>query len=530
MVRKKNLYKKKASVGKITQAMNSLSVKSDEEVISDRTLLVLYLTCVRHPYLYKVLRSTCSFLKKDEELELEYFKNYKEITANAVPYLFNVFGKHFTKLPESIAIKFARTLCELYVYENDTFEKYEEEIIFIVTMLFMSPQYGPSFGENLTVKLHAATGAVESLKKLLADPLIDPSATHNEALIWAVTLGREKTVKALLSDPCVDPSDDEDEALDIASNDDNFEILAALLNDSRVDPTVLDPDYIRWLIRHAPSDVTDALMKHSSMGAYFDESEYDDDDDDDFSDEDEGDFDDAYSDEEDDDENEGNMYYYVKGDSIYVSLGYRCPQCGKVHAGENDDEESMDELDELIDLIENGELYELIDMVSQGYIDPSIGNNEGIIAAATLGNAGIVDFLLSDYRVDPTAQDNEAFIEACKNNHLEVVQLLLEDNRVDPSARNNAAFSKAVAAGATKILKLLLGDNRVNPSVCINRCILLAAKNGNLKLLRALFAHPLANKKDVFEETFKTASATAMSLVKEQVDKLFSDWRQKGEN
>ena len=68
-----------------------------QEVISDRTLLVLYLTGVRHPYLFTSLRQLCKALDGDDELEIEFIKSRavkfnvdfkkKEIVENFDKYL-----------------------------------------------------------------------------------------------------------------------------------------------------------------------------------------------------------------------------------------------------------------------------------------------------------------------------------------------------------------------------------------------------------------------------------------------------------
>ena len=51
--------------------------QGDIEIISNRTLLVLYLTCVHHPYLFPLLRQLCKASRDDKELEIEFLKYSK---------------------------------------------------------------------------------------------------------------------------------------------------------------------------------------------------------------------------------------------------------------------------------------------------------------------------------------------------------------------------------------------------------------------------------------------------------------------
>ena len=44
------------------------------ETISNSTLLVLYLTCVRNPYLFPLLRQLCRASRDDREMEIEFLK------------------------------------------------------------------------------------------------------------------------------------------------------------------------------------------------------------------------------------------------------------------------------------------------------------------------------------------------------------------------------------------------------------------------------------------------------------------------
>jgi len=46
-----------------------MEMQADFELISNRTLLVLYFTCVRHPYFFPLLRLLCKALHDDKELD-----------------------------------------------------------------------------------------------------------------------------------------------------------------------------------------------------------------------------------------------------------------------------------------------------------------------------------------------------------------------------------------------------------------------------------------------------------------------------
>lgn len=79
-------------------------------------------------------------------------------------------------------------------------------------------------------------------------------------------------------------------------------------------------------------------------------------------------------------------------------------------------------------------IYGHIDIVkiilTQTNVDPSVNNNEAIIAASRKGHEEIVELLLQDSRVDPSDNDNSAIINTIDNRHVYITQLLYSDVRV----------------------------------------------------------------------------------------------------
>jgi ankyrin repeat protein len=83
----------------------------------------------------------------------------------------------------------------------------------------------------------ASLGHTDTVKLLLSDFGVDPSAQDNGALHWASKNGHLEIVKLLLSDFGVDPSAEDNGAICLASQEGHLEIVKLLLSDDRVDPS-----------------------------------------------------------------------------------------------------------------------------------------------------------------------------------------------------------------------------------------------------------------------------------------------------
>lgn len=103
-------------------------------------------------------------------------------------------------------------------------------------VLLADPRIDPSADANCAIRFAVENGRTETLKLLLADPRVDPSDKNNAAIRFASAFGHTETVKLLLSDPRVDPTDTNNAAIRFASHNGRTETVALLLADPRVDP------------------------------------------------------------------------------------------------------------------------------------------------------------------------------------------------------------------------------------------------------------------------------------------------------
>jgi len=119
---------------------------------------------------------------------------------------------------------------------------------------------------NTAFMLACSQGNVESVRKLLMDPQIDPSAEHNTAIRLAASNGHHLVVQELLKDCRVNPSDscewvNHDEALKAAAEKGHLEVVKLLLADKRVDPSADNNYAIRLASGNGHVDVVTELLK-----------------------------------------------------------------------------------------------------------------------------------------------------------------------------------------------------------------------------------------------------------------------------
>ena len=90
---------------------------------------------------------------------------------------------------------------------------------------------------NYAIKNASESGQTETVKLLLEDKRVNPSADNNEAIRLASRNGHTEVVRLLLNDPRVDPSDQNNKAIINASRNGHTEVVKLLLSDKRVDPS-----------------------------------------------------------------------------------------------------------------------------------------------------------------------------------------------------------------------------------------------------------------------------------------------------
>lgn len=81
---------------------------------------------------------------------------------------------------------------------------------------------------------------LNQVRRLLADPLVDPAAENNCALKWACEYNHADILKLLLNDPRVDPAADHNCAIITASSKGHADVVALLMDDPRINPAATD--------------------------------------------------------------------------------------------------------------------------------------------------------------------------------------------------------------------------------------------------------------------------------------------------
>ena len=119
-----------------------------------------------------------------------------------------------------------------------------------------------------------------------------------------------------------------------------------------------------------------------------------------------------------------------------------------------------------------------MELLSDLYIDPSVGYNAPIRMACKHGYHDVVEMLLAHPKTDPTADNDEALANACEYGHIECVRLLLRHPGVNPTQPRKSALEAAVYSGHKDIVALLLADDRVNPGLYQSRALATALHHG----------------------------------------------------
>src|SRR3990170_5320587 len=99
--------------------------------------------------------------------------------------------------------------------------------------LLRDKSVNPASRDSMSLRVAAKMGMLESVKMLIATGC-DPSANHNEAIIWAAENGYDDVVLFLMRQYNTDPSDQNNKALELAKQYDHNKIIEVLTSDSRV--------------------------------------------------------------------------------------------------------------------------------------------------------------------------------------------------------------------------------------------------------------------------------------------------------
>lgn len=113
-------------------------------------------------------------------------------------------------------------------------------------------------------------GDYESVKFMLEDKKMDPTAENNYALHVSCVYGRNSVVEVLLKDPRIDPSAEDNTAIIVAANHGNHKIVDMLIKDPRVDPSAQENMALRVSASLGYHKVVDILLKDPRVDPYVD--------------------------------------------------------------------------------------------------------------------------------------------------------------------------------------------------------------------------------------------------------------------
>lgn len=169
--------------------------------------------------------------------------------------------KDINKLKSSIlakgSLKSYNDIEKLLLYIINNFEESSDEVIkqLLEEKLIDSEKYS-----NEIFYFCQLYNCIESIKFLLSNNCVNPTADYNYAIEAASRKGNVEIVKLLLEDGRADPSADDNYAIGIASQEGHVEVVKLLLEDGRVDPSACDNCAIREALAYGRADVVKLLL------------------------------------------------------------------------------------------------------------------------------------------------------------------------------------------------------------------------------------------------------------------------------
>ena len=131
----------------------------------------------------------------------------------------------------------------------------------IAKILLQDPRVDPSLRDQLALSYACMNGRLPIVKLLLQDTRVDPSGENQRPLKDACEHGRAEVVRLLLKDPRVDPSVDNQAPIQLASTESGDpEVVKLLLQDPRVDPTAGENIAVLTAAKEGREDILEVLL------------------------------------------------------------------------------------------------------------------------------------------------------------------------------------------------------------------------------------------------------------------------------
>ena len=131
----------------------------------------------------------------------------------------------------------------------------------VVRLLLADRRVDPTDYYNDTMRLACENGHADVVRLLLIDSRADPGDNDNSAVRQACSRGHVDVVRLLLADPRVNPAAFHNDAIRRASENGHVEVVRLLLADGRIDPSDYSNDAVRWARHKGHVEVVQLLMQ-----------------------------------------------------------------------------------------------------------------------------------------------------------------------------------------------------------------------------------------------------------------------------
>lgn len=274
---------------------------------------------------------------------------------------------------------------------------------------------------NRCIRRACKFGHVEVLKKLLADPRVDPTVRNNRPLKLACKTGLVELVRLLVDDGRVNISSTKYEAFYLACLSGKIELVTFLLDSKTVNTEEIDPS---TALRHAINAPSLPLFKFLIERKIFPRT--------------------------------------AQASALFLQSIVTYPTYFNVFLPHANIPAYMNDL--FHRTVKNGSLESTELVLKDPNVNPAFWNNKALHMAATNDNLALLELLLADPRVNPSMSyySQYCFVTACQYGSFRVAKRLLQIPSVVTEQlipRFPLLLNIAVTESRVEILNLLLDQN-----------------------------------------------------------------------
>lgn len=387
--------------------------------------------------------------------------------------------------------------CKVVTYErarrmqvNDLHRKWsDEKVNQTLRMQQLEASWKNMSKDAIMESFDAACGCgdLESVKRLLADPRVDPADDHMHCLIAPILSEHLEVLKTLLADPRVDPSARDNVFIYMACKDGSPEVVKLLLRDCRVKlkrgrrPYAFDGacdsgnlNVLRVLL--ADSRSTDYLkterpleravccpldnVRQSVVDLLLEDERID----------------------PSADENKALQLACDFGDLRVIK---QIVKHKRFRPGASREHHCF-----LERAFERGDYKTMEAMLAYEFTSRKCDNECILRMACATGNRSLVKELIEVHKCDPAAKRGQCLYLACKNGHADVARMLLTYESVRPRIENEESVELLAACegGHAEVVRLLLEHPEVNPNCKEGLPLLVAIRKRHAAVARAILS------------------------------------------